>query len=407
MTPLVPALLWIALQFGSSPAPGLVEGPDGGEGDRGAEVRSRLAELERDAERASAEYAEGRAEAGEDAEVFRAAIDRYSVEVDRLADRALKFADRHPDAPESAEALRLVIERSKAGPGDGSERAIALLLRDHVRRRGMGRICVWTSFLYHLPAAEELIRAVLEENPHREDRALACIVLADHLANRARKVRLLREDPARLDDAVETRGPRAARAVREADPDRLERRAAALYRRVIDEFGDVPDADGRMLGAVAAGDLARLLGLRVGMAAPEIEGRDADGERFRLSDYRGRVVVLTFSGNWCGPCVEMYPHERKLAERSAEEPLTVLGVNTDEDLDTLHTAIDSGAITWRCWWDGGTDGPITTAWGVHSFPSIYVLDADGIIRRRDVRGDDLDAAIEALLDEMDAAGASK
>ena len=44
--------------------------------------------------------------------------------------------------------------------------------------------------------------------------------------------------------------------------------------------------------------------------APEIEGKDADGDAFKLSDYRGKVVVMTFSGNWCGPCRAMYPDER-------------------------------------------------------------------------------------------------
>ena len=58
-------------------------------------------------------------------------------------------------------------------------------------------------------------------------------------------------------------------------------------------------------------DELRRLGL--GRVAPEIEGRDIDGHRFKLSDYRGRVVVLTFSGTWCGPCEAMYPHQREMS----------------------------------------------------------------------------------------------
>ena len=350
----------------------------------------------------SVAYAEGRASAGSDREL-RDAMDRYVEAVERFADRALAFADDHPDAAESVEALRMVIESSRAGPGDGSERAIALLHRDHVHRRGMGQILVWTIPLYHLPAAESLTRAVLEENTHREDRALACIVLADMLENRARKVRQFRDDPERLAEAVETRGQRVALLASEADPELLEHAAVATYERVIDDFHDVPDYDGRTLGEVASGDLIRLRKLRVGLTAPAIEGRDADGNRFTLGESRGRVVLLTFSGNWCGPCVAMYPHERALVERSNGESLAVLGVNTDENLETLRNAIGDGEITWRCWWDGGTDGPITTAWGVHSFPTIYLLDANGVIRYKDVRGDDLDAAIASLLDELEAA----
>ena len=45
---------------------------------------------------------------------------------------------------------------------------------------------------------------------------------------------------------------------------------------------------------------------------PEIEGADVAGMRFKLSDFRGKVVLLVFSGEWCRPCVEMYPKERLL-----------------------------------------------------------------------------------------------
>ncbi len=58
------------------------------------------------------------------------------------------------------------------------------------------------------------------------------------------------------------------------------------------------------------------------------------------------------------------------------------------------------SITWRSWWDGGgTDGPIAKAWNVKGWPTIYVLDAKGIIRHRDIRDKELDDAIDALLKE--------
>ena len=55
-------------------------------------------------------------------------------------------------------------------------------------------------------------------------------------------------------------------------------------------------------------------------------------------------------------------------------------------------------ITWRCWWDGGTGGPITTAWGVASFPLIYVLDGEGVIRfKPEAYGEELDRAVDTLM----------
>jgi peroxiredoxin len=133
--------------------------------------------------------------------------------------------------------------------------------------------------------------------------------------------------------------------------------------------------------------------------APEISGEDHEGQSFALSSYRGKVVVLTFSGNWCGPCVQMYPQERALVERHHKDSFALVSVNTDEDRETLRKAIAVNEITWRCWWDRGTDGPISTRWGVVSFPSVFVLDRRGMIRFRDVRGEELERAVDQLLAE--------
>jgi hypothetical protein len=58
-------------------------------------------------------------------------------------------------------------------------------------------------------------------------------------------------------------------------------------------------------------------------------------------------------------------------------------------------------ITWRSWWDGGsTDGPIATRWNVSSWPTIYVLDHEGVIRYKGVRDKAMDAAVDKLLSEM-------
>jgi hypothetical protein len=96
----------------------------------------------------------------------------------------------------------------------------------------------------------------------------------------------------------------------------------------------------------------------------------------------------------------MYPQERKLVADLKDKPFALVSVDTDKDIATLRKAITTGEVTWRNWWDGGTDGPITTRWGVVSFPSIFVLDSGGVIRFKDLRGDDLDRAIGALLKEV-------
>jgi len=101
----------------------------------------------------------------------------------------------------------------------------------------------------------------------------------------------------------------------------------------------------------------------------------------------------------------MYPHERSLVKRLADKPFSIVGVNSDTDREALKQTLKDEQITWRSFWNGGsTDGPIASAWNVHGWPTIYVLDAEGRIRYRNVRGEQLDQAIDSLLAELDRSG---
>ena len=100
----------------------------------------------------------------------------------------------------------------------------------------------------------------------------------------------------------------------------------------------------------------------------------------------------------------MYPHERSLVKQLADKPFALIGVNSDGDLDKLRETVKEKNITWRSFWNGpnGTGGPISTKWGVSGWPTIYVLDAKGVIRYKNVRGDAMDRALETLLAEAGA-----
>ena len=98
----------------------------------------------------------------------------------------------------------------------------------------------------------------------------------------------------------------------------------------------------------------------------------------------------------------MYPHERSLVARMKDKPFTLLGVNSDP-ADRYRKAVEENDITWPSFWDGGsTGGPIATKWAVSGWPTIYVLDSEGVIRFKDVRGEAMDKAVNQLLKEMQA-----
>jgi hypothetical protein len=98
----------------------------------------------------------------------------------------------------------------------------------------------------------------------------------------------------------------------------------------------------------------------------------------------------------------MYPHERSLVKRLEGKPFALIGVNSDVDKSELKKVMKEEGITWRSFWNGsnGTGGPISKAWNVHGWPTIYVLNEKGVIRAKNVRGAAMDKAVNALLVKM-------
>lgn len=146
--------------------------------------------------------------------------------------------------------------------------------------------------------------------------------------------------------------------------------------------------------------------LTPGRVAPNIVGRDTEGVEFELEDYRGKIVALLFSGQWCGPCRAQYPYQRAMLEAFRDRDVALLGVNSDAVLDTIVQAKQRERLDYRTWWDGHSqpdaelvagDGPIATHWRVRGWPTTYVLDEEGVIRHIDRRGGSLFAAVDRLL----------
>jgi len=162
--------------------------------------------------------------------------------------------------------------------------------------------------------------------------------------------------------------------------------------------------------AAAVANTRRMVtSLRPGKVAPDIVGRDLDGAEFRLRDYRGKVVVLLFSADWCGICKTLDPYERLLQELYKNWPFAMLSVESGATREEAKRSKTQRGLTYRSWWDGSDEegrGPIATSWNVGGLPTLYVLDANGVIRFVDVRYEDLLKAVRQLLEETPAPAAS-
>lgn len=145
-------------------------------------------------------------------------------------------------------------------------------------------------------------------------------------------------------------------------------------------------------------------GLAQGAPAPEIEGQDADGNAFKLSDFKGKVVMLDFWADFCAPCKAMFPHNRDLVDRYKDRPFVLLGVNLDQDQQVMKRSVERYGLNWRNWWD--PSGNISRKYRVQYIPTIYLIDANGNLQAKPNNGEpgflqNIDTTIERLVREAE------
>lgn len=247
-----------------------------------------------------------RQDAPEDLSNATTGEDRRKVQA-RLATLPLRFlelAEQNPKDPVALEALIQTVswanssafpEGAKDSPG---ERALALLRRDHVRSDKLGLVCQQVFFGFH-QSREEFLRAVLEMNPHREVQGLACLSLAQMLSDRLNRLDLLPNQPDLTERYHRVFGKDYVEQLQRQDRVAVVRELETLFDRAAAGYADVKIpvtyfGSGGTVGDKAKAELFQIRHLAVGKVAPEIEGEDQDNKRFKLSDYRGKVVLLDF-----------------------------------------------------------------------------------------------------------------
>jgi thiol-disulfide isomerase/thioredoxin len=381
------------------------------------------------------------------------AMKRYKAKADKAlypdaADYSRRFVDlaaSDPTDTASRDALIWVIMRcnwhfdNRFPLGEQLGRAVDLLIRHHSDDLGVARTALALNDRQS-PNFDRLFNALHDRSKNREVKGIACLVLGRHLHAKAWLVNWLHreKEPPRFsyeetDESGKTttrRGEPIFEAayethLRSLKPDALDRESERLLLRVIAEYADLPYvlcaggawadwtnrslARKQTLGQVAEASLDELRNLAIGKPAPEIDASCLDGKTRKLSDYRGKVVVLVFWGSWCGPCMARVPHERALSERHKDRPFTFLGVDIETKRDEGLKAVSREKMTWPNFYDGIADNgipdkrSILARYHVHQFPSMFVIDAKGVIRFKYPEADEeLDRAVDELLKEAES-----
>jgi hypothetical protein len=231
---------------------------------------------------------------------------------DRFAIRFLELAQRSPRDPTAIDALVECIRSLNAvdsltqaawemnrssfpihAKSNVAKRANALLLREHVASDNIGPICLRLTYsIRH--EFQPFLHRVLEVNPHKDIRALTCLALAQSLNSRLQKLDLAMERPELVKRYEELFGKQDFDQLRREGHDKLSKEVESLFELAAGEYGTEKHPYGGTIGKVARAELFEIRNLAIGKVLPDIEGVDQDGKRFKLSDYRGKVVLLDF-----------------------------------------------------------------------------------------------------------------
>ncbi|HJZ90517.1 MAG TPA: redoxin domain-containing protein [Gemmataceae bacterium] len=218
-----------------------------------------------------------------------------------LAQKFLELAEKYPDDPVALDALTKAVWQVNTNPwpvevvGEDTARARAfeLIQRDHIESDKLGPLCQRVSYGF-CKEYEAFLRAVLEKNPHREVQATASLSLGHFLNTRLARVDLCRDQPDLAKSFAELYGREYFAELQRKDRDKAVKEIDSAFEEAVKKYGTVKLPVGDTVADRANAELYEIRNLGVGKTAPDIESEDQDGKRFKLSDYRGKVVLLDF-----------------------------------------------------------------------------------------------------------------
>jgi thiol-disulfide isomerase/thioredoxin len=149
--------------------------------------------------------------------------------------------------------------------------------------------------------------------------------------------------------------------------------------------------------AAAAAEKMRA-SLVVGAKFPDFSETDVAGKPMSIANDKGRVVLVDFWATWCAPCRAELPNVLAIYNKYHDQGFEIIGISLDQDQARLADFTKSMNMTWPQFFDGqGWQNKLAVKYGVEGIPATFLLDGEGKIIGKNLRGEDLRAAVAKAL----------
>ena len=301
-------------------------------------------------------------------------------EVLLTAGKVIAVAEGDPKDETGFDAAAFILQSAGrvGASGPDVEKALAIINEHHVTNAKVKGVLI--PAMQMGAAGEKLLKAVSEKATDKEAKGTALFLRGyvkaqaiDDEEDEAKLALMVKEATGLLEEAAKV------------SPDTL--------------IGNSKQTIGKFAASEIEG-LKAVTSLGVGKAAPEVESVLLDGKKVKLSDYKGKVVLLDIWATWCPPCRAMIPHEREMVEKNKDKPFVLISVSADDKKETLEKFLEKEKMPWVHWWDNGPESKVLKSYRVKAFPTLYLIDHTGTIKHKWIGApgnDKLDAAVEELV----------
>jgi thiol-disulfide isomerase/thioredoxin len=135
--------------------------------------------------------------------------------------------------------------------------------------------------------------------------------------------------------------------------------------------------------------------------APTFAFKSNTGEELSIEKLHGKIVLLEFWASWCGPCRADLPEVKNIWKKYAGDRFMMVGINLDSNRQAFDAFIKEEGMTWPQYYDGlGWANKISQLYGVYAIPHSVLIDQDGVIKARGLRGEQLSELIDEMLSKL-------